>query len=164
MFYRGWQTNSMEQAESKTVDGSLSAQAAPLLVWNLKVRYTSIPPHIPNPEPDESSLHRPTPCSLNYVIITSTASSSERAICNERIVWLLHTRICLPLPSSRRLFFLGFLYEVKERTLIWRSCPSARPSAILVSAIDSFFHENRQCSGITKCAIVNLPVLFTLIV
>ena len=55
----------MEQAESTTVDGSLSAQAVPRLVWNLKVRYTMIPSQVPNPEPAESSLHRPTPRSFN---------------------------------------------------------------------------------------------------
>jgi len=152
MFYRGWQTNSTEQAESKKVDSSLSAQAVPGLVWNLKVRYTAIPPQIPNPEPDEFILHRPTPCSLNiYIIITSTASSSERDICNERIVGLLHTRICLPLLSSHRLF-ISFLYEVKEGTLIWRSCPSVRLSAICCQRLTLFFFSWK--SAVFTCAVV----------
>ena len=119
--------------------GSLSAQAVPRLVWNLKVRYTVIPSQIPNPQPVESSLHRPTSCSFKiYIIITSTSSSSERDTCNKRIVGLLHTRICLPLLSSGRLFFLGVPYEVKERTLIWRSCPSVRLSAVWCQRLARF--------------------------
>jgi hypothetical protein len=140
VFCRGWQTNSMKQGESKTFDGSLFAEAIPRLVWNVKVCHTVIPPLIPNPESVESSLQRPTPCSFEiYIIITSSSLSSERDTCNKRIVGLLHTRICLPPLFSHRLFFLGFLYEVKERTHIWRSCSSIRLSAIWCQRLTRFF-------------------------